>query len=189
MEQSLDDVIKEIQRDSTPFPRMESAGAAGIPTPVSAGASDLETHLAARPDVAPLMLAGEPAGVAARQETNAADTAHLLSSGLSERQRKLPKIDYRMVGGLVAVLLLIVGVGSATLLTQESQELRQRAYQPIATVTPIPEFQPVATPLPAPVEAIPEPQPMAAVLPIILGVVGFIGLIIIIAFVFWAFVV
>lgn len=189
MEQSLDDVIKEIQRESTPFPRMESAGAAGVATPVSAGVSGLETHLAARPDAAPLMLAGEPAGVAARQETNAADTAHLLSSGLSERQRKLPKIDYRMVGGLVAVLLLIVGVGSATLLTQESQELRQRAYQPVATVTPIPQFQASPTPVPAVIEETPAPEPASAILPIILGVAGFIGLIIIVAFVFWAFVV
>lgn len=186
MEQSLDDVIKEIQRESTPFPKMESAGAAGGPTPVSAGVSDLDTHLAARPDAAPLMLSGEPA-VASRQEINAADTAHLLSSGLSERQRRLPKLDYRMVGGLVAVLLLIVGVSTATILTQESQELRQRAFQPVATATPIPEFQPAVTPTPVPT-TIPQPEPQSAVLPIVLGVAGFIGLVILVVIAFWVFI-
>lgn len=46
---------------------------------------------------------------------------------LSKRQKKLPRINLTQMVGMVAVLFLVVGVGSATYLTQQSQDVRQQA--------------------------------------------------------------
>ncbi len=47
---------------------------------------------------------------------------------LTKRQRALPKLNLaQTAGGLVAVLFLVMGVGSATYLTQQSQDVRQQA--------------------------------------------------------------
>ncbi len=184
---SLDTVLREIEGDSTPYPRMDSAGAAGWETPLSAGTDNLDVQLTPRLPAAPVP-ASLPTAGPEPSEPSVTDTAHLLSSSLSERQRRLPKIDLRLVSGLVAILLLVVGVGSATVLTQQSQEIRQRAYEGAVVVTPIPEFQPVATVTPIPAAA----QPVSVLsgrLPVILGIVAIVGLLVLVSLLFWAFIV
>lgn len=183
--QSLDEILKEIERDSTPYPKMSSAGAAGWQTPVSAGAADLQTHLAARPEAAPALIATD-VGFTSPAEETVTDTAHILSSGLTESQRRLPKLDLRMIGGIVAVLILAVGVGSATLLTQQGQDLRQRAFEGRVEVTPIPQFQPTQ-PEEDQAAPLPEAPSSAPFVPIALAVVAGIGLFAVAAFIFWAF--
>jgi hypothetical protein len=49
------------------------------------------------------------------------------SKPLSQRQKALPRIDLSKIAGMVAVLFLVVGVGSATYLTQQGQDVRQQA--------------------------------------------------------------
>lgn len=167
---NLDQVLKEIQATN------------------SAGVTDIDTHLASRPDASPAIYT--PTEVSpGRQGENIADTAHILSSGLSERQRRLPKIDFRMVGGVLAVLLLIVGVGTATVLTGQSQELRQRAFQAVPTATPIPQFAGTPTPTPASVEQPVQQPALSPTLTLILGAVGLVVIIGLVAVLFWAFVV
>lgn len=76
--------------------------------------------------------AGVPDAVAMRatpvsgSETEQND---MWQSNLTPRQRSLPKISSKMLGGLVAVMVLMVGVGAATVLTQNSQDLRQQASE------------------------------------------------------------
>jgi hypothetical protein len=50
-------------------------------------------------------------------------------SNLTPQQRALPKISAQMMGGIVAVMVLFAGVGAATMLTQESQDIRQQASE------------------------------------------------------------
>jgi hypothetical protein len=171
---NLDQILKEIQRDSGPVG--------------SAGAADIATHLSARPAAAPAIYTAVENST--RPANNAGDTARLLASGLTERQRRLPKIDFRMVGGVLAMLLLIIGVGTATVLTGQSQEIRQRAAEVRPSITPIPEFQAAASPAP---ETAAAEQPAAFTLSpalrIVLSAAGLIVVVGLVAFLFWAFVV
>lgn len=70
-----------------------------------------------------------------RQETPLSDRQELWESRLTDRQKSLPKISYRMLGSVVAILLLVFGVGSATVLTQESQDIRNQAFE--QTLAPV----------------------------------------------------
>lgn len=171
---NLDKILREIQQDSRQVP-------------ASAGAADIATHLTDRPAAAPAIYTPIETNTS-RPANNAADTARLLASGLTERQRRLPKLDFRMVGGVMAILLLIVGVGTATVLTGQSQDIRQFASEARPTVTPIPQFQ--ASPTPAPAAA--EPAAALALSPtarIALSALGLVVVIGLVAFLFWAFVV
>lgn len=108
---SLDDILADIQRQSTPDPEITSAGGNSVPHAYSAGMADISAHIAPQP----------------------ASTEHpeteIWESNLSPRQRLLPKIDMRMIGGIVAVMVMALGIGSATILTQRSQDIRQQAYE------------------------------------------------------------
>lgn len=64
--------------------------------------------------------------VTTRAET---ERNQLWESNLTPRQRALPKISLQMMSGLVAVMVLFAGVTAATLLTQQSQDIRQQAYE------------------------------------------------------------
>lgn len=57
------------------------------------------------------------------------DRNELWESNLTPRQKALPKIPSQMLGGFVAIMILMVGIGSATLLTQQNQDLRQQASE------------------------------------------------------------
>lgn len=70
-----------------------------------------------------------------RSETPLSDRQELWESRLTDRQRALPKISYQMLGGIVAILLLVFGVGSATVLTQQSQDIRNQAFE--QTLAPV----------------------------------------------------
>jgi len=57
------------------------------------------------------------------------DTPGIWEKDLSPRQRALPKLDLRMVAGFVMVVVMAFGIGTTTYLTQQSQDLRQSAYE------------------------------------------------------------
>lgn len=52
------------------------------------------------------------------------------ATGLSMRQQRLPKLSYRMLGSIAAMLVMVLGLGSAVFLTQQSQDIRQYASDP-----------------------------------------------------------
>lgn len=111
---SLDDLLNEIKHESSNFPEISSAGGTGFPKATSAGMAHISAHLS-------------PVATPAPDER--ADATEVWESQMSARQRALPKLDLRMVGGIVAVMLLTLGIGSATYLAQQSQDLRQQAYE------------------------------------------------------------
>ncbi len=169
----LDELLKDLQRER--------------PSGNSSGVLELDTHLADRPTAAPMLYTPVESG-SSRPTEPLSSTARVLASGLTERQRRLPKIDFRMVGGVLAVLVLIIGIGSATILTGESQELRQRAFVAAPTITPIPEFAVAETPTPLPIveETV---STQSATITLIVSVVGLVLVIGLVAFLFWSFVV
>lgn len=88
------------------------------PTP-SAGLQDIEVHLT--PQLTP------PATAATPMHDNPLSSKDQM--GLTQRQWSLPTLNWQQAGSFLAVLVLIVGVGSATILSRRSQDLRQQAYQ------------------------------------------------------------
>lgn len=87
-------------------------------------------HLAARQldpvaDATVMQLLGTIERSVAHHETE--PSSLLAESALSARQKRLPKLSLQMFGSLAAVFLLVVGAGSATVLTQQSQDVRQQA--------------------------------------------------------------
>ncbi|MCD8484075.1 hypothetical protein LRY60_00435 [Candidatus Woesebacteria bacterium] len=113
---SLDELLKEIQEESSHFPEISSAGGTGATRPVSAGMAHISAHVA-------------PAPVATPQPDERAGATEIWENNLSPRQRVLPKLDLRVLGGMVAVFVLALGIGSTTMLVQQSQDLRQMAYE------------------------------------------------------------
>ncbi len=121
---SLDDLLNEIKHESSNFPEIPSAGGTGALRPVSAGMAHISAHLTPVPTPAP---------------DDRADSTEVWESGMSARQMALPKLDLRMIGGVVAMILLTLGVGSTTYLAQQSQDLRKAAYeQTLPTVEGVP---------------------------------------------------
>lgn len=114
---SLDDILNQIEQDSISVPPLQSAGAVGAPIPAtpSVGMQDISAHLT--------IDTGNPAAVSA-----ASPGQELWESNLTERQRALPKLSLKMLGGVAAVFVLMLGLGSATFLSQQNQDLRQQAY-------------------------------------------------------------
>jgi hypothetical protein len=115
--QSLDDLMDEIHNDSAEKLMSE------IKKPSENPAIDA---LTAR------MLAEGAAGPAPKVDgelltPTASELLFGTANPLSKRQQALPKIRLSQMAGLVAVLFLVVGLGSATLLSQQSQDVRQQA--------------------------------------------------------------
>lgn len=85
----------------------------------------------ASPPVSVSLQNGYPSEQALAQKavTAVQDRNELWESNLTPRQKALPKIPAQMLGGFVAIMILMVGIGSATLLTQQNQDLRQQASE------------------------------------------------------------
>lgn len=115
---SLDDILKEIERDSISIPQLSSASPSTQPivTP-SIGMQDVTAHLAVDSG-AP----GAPVGPSAQPGQD------LWENNLTERQRSLPKLSLKMLGGIAVMFVLTLGLGSVTFLSQQNQDLRQQAY-------------------------------------------------------------
>lgn len=111
---SLDDLLNEIKHESSNFPEISSAGGTGAPRSTSAGMANISAHLT-------------PVTTPAPDER--ADSTEVWEPQMSSRQLALPKLDLKMIGGMVAVILLTLGIGSTTYLAQQSQDLRQQAYE------------------------------------------------------------
>lgn len=120
---SLDDVLKDIERESIPVPPMKSSGVMEGPVQhqASIGMQDVSAHLT---------LSGSD--LLQQEVTPPAPTQHsgaeLWESNLTQRQRALPKLPLKMLGGVAALFIMVVGLGSATFLSQQNQDLRQQAY-------------------------------------------------------------
>lgn len=67
-----------------------------------------------------------------------------LENQATQRQRRLPKLSYRMLGSIAAMLVLAGGLGTALLLTQQNQDIRQYASDPQRQEVPS-ELQPFQT--------------------------------------------
>lgn len=108
---SLDDVLREI----TDGPRVEDQP---VSPDVAALTERLRTEGAAGPQP---KVEGEPL------TPTSAEILFGTEKPLSQRQRALPKIDLTKMAGIVTVLFLVVGLGSATYLSQQEQDVRQQA--------------------------------------------------------------
>jgi len=126
---SLDDLLREIET--------EQGGDSTSPTQAhSAGLEDLSPHETppvqpnSSPFLVPEMIGNVPQ--LTREMVgggNVVSEQALAPESLSERQRRLPKISIHMVGSVLAVLVLVFGLGSSVLLSQQKQDVRQQAYE------------------------------------------------------------
>lgn len=130
---SLDDLLQEIERDSIAVPPLNSAGVVGSAAPMapSVGMQDISAHLTI--DTGGPIAAAMPGGAGGVGEVGASGAAgtagqDLWETNLTERQRSLPKLSLSMLGGIAAVFVLMLGLGSVTFLSQQNQDLRQQAY-------------------------------------------------------------
>lgn len=135
--ESLDALLQKIQTSSS----MNAPEALHLEAEVGDKSSEISAELKAE-DVEP---------VASSSDIAFADTAHTIvalseqlpenkssvlqeSDGLWEnrltpRQRLLPKISVQMISGIAAIMVMMAGVGAATMLSQSNQDLRQQAYE------------------------------------------------------------
>jgi len=134
---SLDDILKEIERDSitdaavmNPYfdTEAKSAGMAEVAVheqrPNSSSPSIMAEDF--RSDTIPQITRQFLGGGAVMNKASASGAP----AGLSPRQKALPKLSYRMLGSLVAMLVLVVGLSSAVMLSQKPQDIRQYAFDP-----------------------------------------------------------
>ena len=138
---SLDDVLKEIERDS-----LNDASSVGLSIqdePHSAGMREIAVHeekqISASPSVMPEDFRSDSIPQITRQFLGGGavmnqQNSTRSSSGLTPRQKALPKLSYRMLGSLAAMFILVIGLGSAVMLSQTPQDIRQYAYDPNARV-------------------------------------------------------
>lgn len=125
---SLDDILREIEAEQgLPVPARD---------PVSEGAADLLAHSSPAPSrnsspfLVPEMIGQVPQ--LTREMVGggrAVSEQALVSEGLSARQQRLPKISLHMVGSVLAVFVLMIGLGSSVLLSQQQQDVRQQAFE------------------------------------------------------------
>ncbi len=130
--QSLDDVLREIAREKEEQKRVAS-------TPIEPA-----THAAI------LTLLGSIQEEKHHQSPGES-TSILTHSNLNERQKKLPTLSLRMIGSIAAMFVMIAGVGAATTLSQQSQDVRNQAYDGKTAQL---ANRPVVTPSPAEYEMI-----------------------------------
>lgn len=137
---SLDDILKQIEMDAGL--QINSQGGDGNQSPISAGMTEVSAHESrpATPSPSPLQLDAATTGIPqiSRQYLGggAVVSDNVQVPGLSARQKGLPKLSYRMLGSLAAVFVLVIGLGSAVLLTQQPQDVRQYAFDPAARLDP-----------------------------------------------------
>jgi hypothetical protein len=135
---SLDDILKEIERDSiTDASAMSSVMGEEAK---SAGMAEVAVH-EQRPSISsPSIMAEDFRADNIPQITrqflgggavmNEKVSVPGVPTGLSPRQKALPKLSYRMLGSLAAMLVLVVGLSSAVMLSQKPQDIRQYAFDP-----------------------------------------------------------
>jgi len=125
---SLDDILREIEAEQG-LPVPERA-------PVSQGAADIFAHSTQAPSrnsspfIVPEMIGQVPqltrdmvgGGRVVGEQA-------LVPEGLTPRQQRLPKISLHMVGSVLAIFVLMIGLGSSVLLSQRQQDVRQQAYE------------------------------------------------------------
>lgn len=125
---SLDDILREIEAEQQ-APSKEL-------NPNSAGLENLPLYEAEKrtvnssPYTAPDMIGQVPQ--LTREMVGGGSVVSeqaLTPQSLTARQRALPKISLHMVGSIVAIMVLMVGLGSSVLLSQRSQDVRQQAYE------------------------------------------------------------
>lgn len=128
MASSLDDLLREIEAEqggSLPPAETDSAGLENLPTYES------ESH---RPNSSPFLVP-EMIGQVPQLTREMVGGGTVVSEqaitpqALSARQRALPKISLHMVGSVLAMLVLMIGLGSSVLLSQRTQDVRQQAYE------------------------------------------------------------
>lgn len=128
---TLDDVMAEIQRTSSlplepviPSSVVGEGSGAGL-TPVPTTQANVVM------DTLSLSASAQTVGNVAPTQAMNSTAQQLWGSNLSPRQRRLPKIPYQMLGGFVAMLIFALGLGSATYLTSQTQDLRNQAYEDV----------------------------------------------------------
>jgi len=156
---SLDDILKEIEQESQREIEAElgkwqaeekkevsqqsltSSGTRQDLKPPSAGMADVSAHEIKQDDASPsplshdVNLSGIPQ-LSRQMLAGSAVVSERASSGQvgsTAFRRNLPKLSYRMLGSIAAVLVLTVGLASAIWLSSQPQDLRQYAYEETAT--------------------------------------------------------
>ncbi len=112
---TLDDLLREIQEETeSDFPDIYSAGGTASMRSTSAGMHNISAYISP---------------VTTPQPDERATANEIWESNLSPRQRVLPKLDIRMMVGVVSIFVLALGIGSTTFLVQQTQDIRQQAYE------------------------------------------------------------
>ena len=139
---SLDDLLKQIEEESASGLSINSSGGEELPPKVSAGMKEVAVHEDAPTPASPSPLNMDMGSNEIPQITRqfigggAVVSDNVQVPGLTARQKALPKLSFRMLGTLAAMLVLVAGLGSAVVLTQQSQDVRQYAYDPAAKTDP-----------------------------------------------------
>lgn len=130
---SLDDLLAEIEKEAASELSVESAGGDELAKPVSAGMGEVAVHEEVPAPASPSPLKFDSQGSAIPQITRqylgggTVVSDNMQIPGLTPRQQALPKLSFRMLGSIAAMLVLVVGLGSAVVLTQRPQDIRQYA--------------------------------------------------------------
>ncbi len=145
---SLDDILKEIERDSLNEVSMNDPVTGYIPSAESksAGMQEVAVHEEHQTQSSPSVMAEDFRADSIPQITrqflgggtvmNETSPVPGLPTGLTARQKALPKLSFRMLGSLAAMFVLVIGLGSAVMLSQKPQDIRQYAYDPETRVDP-----------------------------------------------------
>jgi hypothetical protein len=140
---TLDDLLKQIEAENSQEMSLDEPDYS--PRQVSAGLEDIAVHEVSPQTSSPSPLSMDMPGGGvpqlSRQFIGGGNTVneqmiHPSSEGLDARQRALPKLSYRMLGSIVAALVLTVGLSSAVYLSQQPQDVRQYAADPSARIDP-----------------------------------------------------
>lgn len=139
---SLDELLKQIEQEAADELNVASLGGDEVEVKVSAGMDAMNVHEeVARPaSPSPLNVDFQASSIPqiTRQYLGggAVVSDNVQMPGLTPRQKALPKLSFRMLGSIAAILVLVIGLGSAISLTQQSQDVRQYAYDPNTRVDP-----------------------------------------------------
>lgn len=139
---SLDDLLKQIEEETMDV-KIESTGGESVIPKTSSGMKEIGVHEEEMPTASP-----SPLNVDINASSIPQISRHYLGTGPvvsdnmqqpggeSSRQSSLPKLSYRMLGSLAAVLVLVAGLGTALVLSQQPQDLRQYASEQSGRIDP-----------------------------------------------------
>lgn len=130
---SLDDLLKQIEQETVDLP-IDSSGGGPVVVKASSGMKEVSVHEEELPTASPspLNIDINASGIPqlSRQYIGAGPVVSdnmQMPDGEARRQSSMPKLSYRMLGSLAAVLVLVAGLGTALVLSQQPQDLRQYA--------------------------------------------------------------